>query len=110
MSPLIELLNEIRHRPAMYIGTVSVAKLATYLRGYDHATRQYGIAKNDRFLRVFQDWVRSRYKVKISRSWEDIIRFHSVDDDEAMKCFWELFDEFLTDPHGVALTGNSETT
>jgi hypothetical protein len=95
MSPLVELLGEIRKRPAMYLGSEDVVKLAAFLRGFQHALHQYEIARQDTFLRDFRDWVAKRFAVSISRSWEGIIAFQAVDDREAMELFWKLLDEYL---------------
>jgi hypothetical protein len=95
MSPIVEQLLEMRPHVGMYVGSNSLRKLAFFLRGYEHAVGKFGGTSKDRFLMEFGDWVRERFSVSISRSWEDVIMFHSMNDDEAMERFWELFDEYL---------------
>jgi hypothetical protein len=100
MSPVLNLLQTIRRQPAMYLGKNSLAKLATFLQGYSFAIKEFGIASNDTFLNEFRDWVQNRFQIRF-RSWDQIIEFHSVDDEEAMKCFWDLLDEFLAEKNIV---------
>jgi hypothetical protein len=94
MSPTIELLEEMRGRVPMYIGSNSVVKLASFLRGYQYALEKNGLGRDDNFLAAFQEMTQSRYGVKVSKGWEDIIRFQSSDDQEAMDLFWRLFDDY----------------
>ena len=82
---------------ALYVGSNSLPKLAAFLRGYEHALRKFGIATDDHFLRHFQEWITKYFSVSISKSWEDIISFHSADDSEAMERFWELLDKYLAE-------------
>jgi hypothetical protein len=96
MSPIIEQLQEMRKRGVvLYVGENSVTKLAAFLRGYEHAISKLRPNIDDNFLREFHSVVRERFAVSVSRSWEDIIAFHCASNDEAMKCFWELFDKYL---------------
>jgi hypothetical protein len=95
MSPIIDLLNEIRRRPAMYIGCNSVVRLAFFLRGYCYALNQHCAMKNDQFLQGFRDWIANKYSVKSSQGWESIIQFYSAGEEDGMQRFWMLFDEYL---------------
>jgi hypothetical protein len=97
MSPIVEQLQEMRGRVAIYIGRDSIHKLAAFLRGYEHAVIKFGIAPRDEFLSGFRDWVAKRFSIGISQSWENILSFHSVDDREAMELFWKSFDEYLSE-------------
>lgn len=101
MSPIVEQLQEMRPRIAMYVGCGSLSLLAAFLRGYEHAVSKFGGPTHDTFLLGFQDWVTRRFSVLISKSWEDIITFHSVNDKEAMERFWELFDQYLLENKDV---------
>ena len=99
MSPIIDLLMEMRRRPALYIGGDSVVKLAAFLRGYSHALDQHCSMKTHQFLEGFREWVAKHFSVTISQSWENIIQFHSADEKEAMQMFWRLMDEYLLAQH-----------
>jgi hypothetical protein len=96
MSFMVEQLQFMRVRVPMYVGSNSLYKLAAFLRGYKYAAEKFG-GEVDDFLPGFQDWIRKRYAVTISKAWEDIISFYTSGDDEAMKLFWELFDEYLAE-------------
>src|SRR5690349_18947585 len=98
MSPVQSLLREMRGRSGMYLGVPSIVRLAAFLRGYDLATEKVGGAPPDPFLSAFRDWIHQRYRSS-QRSWEETILQHSADDADALKRFWELLDEFLTEHH-----------
>jgi hypothetical protein len=93
MNPIVDLLREMRGRLPMYLGSNSLAKLATFLRGYAYALEKQGIHPQADFLSALQDSVEARYPVNVSRSWEAILLFHSVDDNEAIDLFWRIFDD-----------------
>ena len=95
MDPTIELLKEMRGRVAVYVGSNSITLLATFLGGFVYALEKYGLAQNAQFLPAFQKMVAARYGVQIPKAWEEIIRFHSSGENEAIDIFWRLFDEFL---------------
>ena len=78
----------------MYIGTNSIAKLAAFLRGYQYALEQHSLGQDDNFLAALQEMAQSRFGVKISKAWEEILLFHSSDDNEAMDFFWRLYDDY----------------
>jgi hypothetical protein len=94
MSSVFELLQAMRGRVPMYVGSTGIVKLAGFMWGFQHALEQYGV--HDTFLAEFQLLVQNRYAVKISKGWEEIIRFYSTDDNEAMATFWQLFDEYTS--------------
>jgi hypothetical protein len=97
MNPLYDLLKKMRHRPALYNGSDSIIKLASFLRGFTYALEHHCSVDTHRFLAEFREWVAKRFSVTISQSWENIILFHSTDDREAMKLFWTLLDEYLAE-------------
>jgi hypothetical protein len=90
MSPILVLLDEMRGRLGMFLGSTSLTKLAAFLRGFEYAL--YG-EKSDRFLAEFRDWVLRRFQ-DTSRSWEEAIICRSNDEHEAVRLFWELLDEY----------------
>ena len=59
----------------MYVGTNSVAKLASFLRGYQYALEKQGLGRDGDFLAAFQEMAQSRYGVKTSKASEDISSF-----------------------------------
>jgi hypothetical protein len=86
------LLDEMRGRLGMFLGTTSLTKLAAFLRGYDYALEKCG-GGSDPFLGGFRDWIQRRYQAT-SRSWENVILDHSADEVDGVRLFWELLDEF----------------
>src|SRR5436309_13622057 len=102
MSPILDLLSEMKPRPlAIYLGRVSILKLADYLRGYEHAVGNFGKGK-DHFLADFRDWIHRRFQTT-KQSWEEAILLHSADEADAVERFWQLLDEYLLETKGRAL-------
>src|SRR5258708_22523861 len=94
MSHIIPLLNKMRNRLGMYVGTPSLLRLAMFLHGYELAAMQLAGREPDPFLSDFRDWIHERYQTT-TVPWEELIRRESTDDADAVRRFWELFDEFL---------------
>ncbi|MDZ8137680.1 MAG: hypothetical protein RM049_20645 [Nostoc sp. DedQUE04] len=94
---LYELLDSIKKRPGMYLGTSSITKLDMLLRGYSLAQREVGVplTEQEREFEGFQSWVQEKYGIKSGQSWSKIILFYSVDEHEALQKFFELFEEYL---------------
>ncbi len=89
------LLEEIKKRPSMYIGSKSLSNLRIYIDGF-----LYGICTTSgkenltSFLFGFQEWIANKFDVKTMQHWSSIIRFFSVDDIEAFDKFYELLNEY----------------
>src|SRR5712691_4536753 len=99
MNAILDLLKEMRGRLPMYLGSNSLTKLASFLRGFEYALEKQGLHPEDHFLSAFQEAVQTRYAVKVSRSWEDILLFQSADENEAVELFWRLLDDFCANLH-----------
>ncbi len=96
MSEMLALLNEMRtRRLAMYVGTTSLTRLADFLRGYAHALYRLRPHEKDTFLSEFRDWIYQRFQTTENISWEDLVLRHSANEEDAVKRFWELLDEFV---------------
>ena len=74
---MTELLDEIRPKVPMYVGTLSLTKLAFFIRGYEFACDQQWPKCEREFFSEFQRWVEKRFHVTISKTWHDIIVFSS---------------------------------
>src|SRR5258708_6481669 len=94
MGHILRMLQEIRRRPGMYIGSPSITRLAAFMRGYAHAAETFGNQGADPFLAEFRDWIHKRFG-STRQSWEDTILQHSSDESDAMGNFGKLLDEFL---------------
>lgn len=94
---LYKLLEGIKSRPGMYLGTSSITKLDMTLRGYDLARREVGIlpGEEEKEFAGFESWIQEKYEIKSGQSWAKIILFYSVDEPEALTRFFELFEEYL---------------
>lgn len=94
---LYELLEGIKKRPAMYLGTSSITRLDMLLRGFHLARREVGIppTQQEREFESFQSWIEEKYGIKSGQSWSKIILFYSIDEQDALDKFFELFEEFL---------------
>jgi len=98
MSHMISLLQDMRQRPlAVYVGQVSILKLADFLRGYEYALIKTKTAAEPLFLTGFRDWIQQRFHTS-EKSWEAVILQHSASEADAVKRFWELIDEYLKRP------------
>ncbi|MEH2275433.1 MAG: hypothetical protein V7K40_11745 [Nostoc sp.] len=106
---LYELLNSIKKRPGMYLGTSSITKLDMLLRGYSLAQREVGIppTEQEREFEGFQLWIQEKYGIKSGQSWSKIILFYSVDEDEALQKFFQLFEEYLNKNKSSEVDENS---
>ncbi|HZT80194.1 MAG TPA: hypothetical protein VFA26_08230 [Gemmataceae bacterium] len=96
MSHVLSLLHEMRGRLGMYVGAPSLTRLAAFLRGYDYAAEKLGQGKPDPFLPDFRDWVHAPFGTT-KHSWEDAILLHSADEADAVRHFWQLLDEYLSE-------------
>jgi hypothetical protein len=90
------LLNEIRKRPAMYLGIASISLLAEFLRGYTYARKQLEAipSAEEQQLQDFQSWLPSRLNVDAKCSWDRVILAFCRDERDALKLFFDLYDEF----------------
>ncbi|BAY91453.1 MULTISPECIES: hypothetical protein [unclassified Tolypothrix] len=97
MSKLFEILQKIRNKPGMYIGSASVSDLFHFLVGFKTALRELGIAATKEemdFYREFQPWVQKKYHVSTSNSWAKIIMLHCKSEQEGFNTFYKLLEEF----------------
>lgn len=91
-----KLLGRIKKRPGMYLGTSSITRLDMVLRGYTLARREVGLEPTDEEIEFegFQSWLTKKYEIKSNQSWSKIILFYSIDEQEALEKFFELFEEY----------------
>jgi len=98
MFSLYGLLENIKRRPGMYLGSSSIIRLKSYLDGYFSAREDMSCEKTQEQLHFqgFQDWIQKRYRVSSSQSWSQIILFYSSDEIKALDLFFELLEEYKT--------------
>ncbi len=78
----------------MYVGTYSISKLASFLRGYEYALYRMGDSCAFAFLGGFRDWIQHRFQTT-ELSWEDIILQNSASETEAVDRFWNFLDDYF---------------
>ncbi len=108
MSKFFEILEKIKTKPVMYIGSPSVNDLFHFLVGFKTALRELGIQATDEemdFYREFQPWVQKKYHVSTSNSWAKIIMLHCGSEQEGLNVFYKLLEEFQS--RDKSLNGNS---
>jgi hypothetical protein len=97
MLDLYDLLGKIKKRSSLYLGKQSLSHLHVFLDGYSFALRQIGIpvTEEEKKFEEFQEWIETRFNQASTQSWSRIILFYSEDESDALKRFFDLFEEFL---------------
>ena len=97
MLDLYDLLGKIKQRPSLYLGKRSLSHLHVFLDGYTFSRRQIGIpiTEQEKDFEEFQEWIEHRFNQADTQSWSRIILFYSEDEADALKRFFELFEDFL---------------
>ena len=105
-----ELLAAIRQRPGMYLGTKSLTALWHFSQGYGMALSNYGLPDQNALgiPHEMHDWVAYRLGYRESTAgWINMITEHHPAENEALKVFFELLDEYRDRvPHTFALIEN----
>jgi hypothetical protein len=100
---IFELLNNIKKRPSLYLGGNSINHLKAFLDGYYFCKHSFELSNSlqDQLWFTFQQWIEKKYSIKTSQSWAQIILFFSTDECEALKKFFELWEEFMNNQHHI---------
>ena len=97
MSQIFELLEKIRQRSGLYIGTASITALRHFLVGYRFARQEMGILPTEAeldFYQEFQPWLQNRFHIQTINSWDQILLFKFVEEKTAFTNFFLLLEEF----------------
>ena len=98
MSTLFDLLEKIKTKPGLYVGTTSITNLRMFILGYCFARSEMCIinteAESD-FYKNFQPWLQNRLSIRTVNAWDKIILLTSIDERAAFDYFFQLLDEFL---------------
>lgn len=90
----LSFLEEVRTRPAVFIGDKSLRELAAILAGYCSCIlRRDGGAIP--FFSDFQKYIQKKYEIYSNQHWSRIIRFFCRTDAEAFDRFYEHLDAFF---------------
>ena len=115
MSELYYLLQDIRPRPALYLGKKSLTALRIFISGYefkemiDDRARATGldfvenhdeffnitIKESPRFLDYFDRFVNVYYNVVTTLGWCNLILEDTQSEEKAIDKFYELLDEYV---------------
>lgn len=94
------IINTIRKRSGMYLGSNSITALWHFLDGYQAALRDNGICSNRELFpldfRYMSEFTNVRLGYSGNMGWhEHILGFFNGDEEKALAGFFELFDEFI---------------
>ena len=92
MNSIVELIYQIKVRPAMYIGRSSISCLKAFLDGW--FLRSPDDVVDSSVMEDFQNWVERKYNIATNHSWCDIILFYSQDESDALTKFFDDFDKW----------------
>lgn len=98
MSTLFDLLEKIKTKPGLYIGTASITNLRMFILGYRFARSQLGITNTEvesDFYKNFQPWLQNRLSIRTVNGWDKIILLTCIDEKAGFNYFFQLLDEFL---------------
>ena len=96
MDAVYHILQKVKSKPNVYLGSPSIICLQAFLSGYNVAQYQLGESLNTpNCFDGFQEWIQERFKIDSSQSWAKIILFYSAEERDALERFFQLFDEFV---------------
>lgn len=98
MNALFNLLEKIKIKPALYLGTTSITDLRMFIVGYRFARSEMGISNTEAesdFYKNFQPWLQNRLSIRTVNAWDKIILLTCIDEKAAFDYFFQLLDEFL---------------
>ncbi|YAF94973.1 MAG: hypothetical protein AB3A66_20670 [Nodularia sp. CChRGM 3473] len=98
MSALFNLLERIKTKPGLYLGTTSITNLRMFILGYRFSRSELGIANTDTesdFYKNFQPWLQNRLSIHTVNAWDKIILLTCIDEKAAFDYFFQLLDEFI---------------
>jgi len=98
MSKLFDLLEKIKTKPGLYLGTASISDLRMFILGYRFARKELHISNTEAesdFYKNFQPWLQNRLSIRTVNAWDKIILLTCIDEKAAFDYFFQLLDEFL---------------
>ncbi|MNG06647.1 hypothetical protein D3C84_899030 [compost metagenome] len=99
MDILYNKLQQIKQKPALYLGKKSLPLLQAYLNGYVAHHNDTSGEENYFFLPELRDYISDHYNINTTHSWSDLITFFSTNDNDAFDKFYELLDDFFAENH-----------
>jgi len=95
---LFNLLEKIKTKPGLYIGTASITHLRMFIVGYRFARAEMGMIHTESesdFYKNFQPWLQNRLSIRTVNAWDKIVLLTCIDEKAAFDYFFQLLDEFL---------------
>jgi hypothetical protein len=90
---LYDILDKMRERPAMYLGSSSITKLESYINGFFQGLN--GETQEKPSFDGFNDFIDNYYQNFDVAGWRNkILANHYGNEEEAILKFYELLDEF----------------
>ncbi len=93
MENIKKVLKEIKNRPAVYIGNLSLERLSLYLAGYEHACDKI-TNRRAYFNSYFQLYVQIKYKLNLTKHWSKFLS-EGVSEEQAFELFYNLVEEMF---------------
>lgn len=89
------MIFEVKRRPTLYLTDDSINSLNSFLTGW--MTRDVNTIIDLDIINQFQIWIQNKYNQDGGeKGWCSIILFYSVNGHTALKRFFELFDDFIS--------------
>ncbi|MGB4775452.1 MAG: hypothetical protein WBP45_09790, partial [Daejeonella sp.] len=101
---LKDYFAQVRKRPGMYLGTISISKLHDHLQGYQMAYwfNEFDNPVDKNFFNNFNEYIYRYYGVTTNDNWKGVILEQCFGNEQtALETFFQLFDLFI---------GNAKTT
>lgn len=98
MNELLEILEEIKKRPQLYLGRKSLELLNAFISGFYVCQCRYQnrhLNITEYYLSGFQTFIEQKYNLDTTHSWSSLIRFFCSSDEEAFDKFYVLLNEYL---------------
>jgi hypothetical protein len=98
MSTLFELLEKIKSKPGLYLGSASITNLRMFILGYRFARTEIGITNTEvetDFYKNFQPWLQNRLSIRTVNAWDKIILLTCTDEKAGFNNFFQLLDDFI---------------
>ncbi|EDS4738642.1 hypothetical protein B0C58_004694 [Salmonella enterica subsp. enterica serovar Oranienburg] len=92
MNDIIELIDGIEKRPAMYLSRNTISALKAFLDGWQIRDPK-GIINSD-VLVTFQNYIEDYYEIN-GHSWDKIILLFSQDETDALNNFFIRYHEVI---------------
>jgi hypothetical protein len=98
MGKLFELLEKIKTKPGLYLGSASITSLRMFILGYRYAQSEMGIANTETesdFYKHFQQWLQNRLSIYTVNAWDKVILLTCIHEKAAFDYFFQLLEDFL---------------